>query len=135
MKSNGGGPAPAGSRPSPDSPAVPLVIATSLRQEGITGVHTHVRQLRRYLAQDGTAATLITPFSWGGFLSVPVFGLRRVLKRSSRPARPEPTGDLVTTGNLDIVRNHRFTRLRSFLLDPASVTRQAPSPVSVPSPR
>jgi hypothetical protein len=86
VKSNGGGPVPAGSRPTPDSAAVPLVIATSLREEGITGVHTHVRQLRRYLAQDGTAATLVTPFSWGGFLSVPVFGLRLVLKRCSRPA-------------------------------------------------
>ena len=86
MKSNGGGPVPAGSRPTPDSAAVPLVIATSLREEGITGVHTHVRQLRRYLAQDGTAATLVTPFSWGGFLSVPVFGLRLVLRRCSRPA-------------------------------------------------
>jgi glycosyltransferase involved in cell wall biosynthesis len=65
---------------------VPIVIATALREEGITGVHTHVRQLRRYLAGQGTPATLLTPFSWGGQLNVPVFGLRLVLHRISRPA-------------------------------------------------
>jgi glycosyltransferase involved in cell wall biosynthesis len=65
---------------------VPIVIATALREEGITGVHTHVRQLRRYLAGHGAPATLLTPFSWGGQLSVPVFGLRLVLHRISRPA-------------------------------------------------
>jgi glycosyltransferase involved in cell wall biosynthesis len=31
-------------------------------------------------------ATLLTPFSWGGALTVPVFGLRVVLKRCSRAA-------------------------------------------------
>ena len=29
--------------------SLPLVIATILREEGITGVHTHIRQLRRAL--------------------------------------------------------------------------------------
>jgi glycosyltransferase involved in cell wall biosynthesis len=56
------------------------------REEGITGVHTHVRQLRRYLEGCGKTATLLTPFSWGGALTVPVFGLRLVLKRCSRAA-------------------------------------------------
>jgi glycosyltransferase involved in cell wall biosynthesis len=65
---------------------VPIVIATALREEGITGVHTHVRQLRRYLAAQGTPATLLTPFSWGGQLCVPVFGVRPLLHRVSRPA-------------------------------------------------
>ena len=32
-----------------DEASLPVVIATMLREEGITGVHTHVRQLRRYL--------------------------------------------------------------------------------------
>jgi glycosyltransferase involved in cell wall biosynthesis len=63
-----------------------VVIATALREEGITGVHTHVRQLRRYLTQCGTASVLITPFSWGQRLSVPVFGLRLILQRLSKPA-------------------------------------------------
>jgi glycosyltransferase involved in cell wall biosynthesis len=64
-----------------------LVIATILREEGSTGVHTYVRQLRRYLEARGTAATLVTPFSWGRALTVPVFGFRRlVLERCSGPA-------------------------------------------------
>jgi glycosyltransferase involved in cell wall biosynthesis len=66
--------------------SVPIVIATALREDGITGVHTHVRQLRRYLAGRGTSATLLTPFSWGGRLTVPVFGFRLPLHRVSRPA-------------------------------------------------
>lgn len=64
----------------------PLVIATMLREEGITGVHTHVRQLRRYLTGSGTPATLVTPFSWGGPLTYPVFGVRRGLERCSGSA-------------------------------------------------
>jgi glycosyltransferase involved in cell wall biosynthesis len=69
-----------------DKASVPLVIATMLREEGITGVHTHVRQLRRYLQGCGAPATLITPFSWGRTLTYPVFGFRRAVERFSRPA-------------------------------------------------
>ena len=64
-----------------------LVIATMLREEGTTGVHTHVRQLRRYLAAQGVRADLVTPFSWARPLTVPVFGARVVVDRLSRPAR------------------------------------------------
>jgi glycosyltransferase involved in cell wall biosynthesis len=56
------------------------------REEGITGVHTHVRQLRRYLEGCGMTAALVTPFSWGGALTVPVFGPRLVLQRFSGSA-------------------------------------------------
>lgn len=66
--------------------ALPLVIATMHREEGITGVHTHVRQLRQYLERHGMTATLITPFSWGKALTIPVFGPRLVLARVSGPA-------------------------------------------------
>lgn len=66
--------------------ATPLVIATMLREEGITGVHTHVKQFRRYLTEEGTPATLVTPFSWRPSLTYPVFGIRRVLERCSRAA-------------------------------------------------
>lgn len=70
-----------------DEASVPLVIATILREDGITGVHTHVRQLRWYLEECGTPATLVTPFSWGRPLTYPVFGLRPlVLERCSGPA-------------------------------------------------
>ncbi|HEX6519507.1 MAG TPA: glycosyltransferase family 4 protein [Streptosporangiaceae bacterium] len=66
---------------------LPLVIATILRGDGITGVDTHIRQLRRYLAASGTGSTLVTPFSWGGPLAYPVFGLRQlILQRCSKPA-------------------------------------------------
>ena len=34
--------------------ARPLIIATILREEGTTGVQTHVRQLRRYLRDCGS---------------------------------------------------------------------------------
>lgn len=70
----------------PDEPSLPLVIATILRGDGITGVDTHVRQVRRYLEGRGQASTLVTPFSWGRILTYPVFGLRSlVLQRISRP--------------------------------------------------
>jgi hypothetical protein len=68
-----------------DGPA-PIIIATILREEGFTGVHTHIRQVRRYLAGRGTPATLITPFFWTRWLTVPVFGIRRILHRISQPA-------------------------------------------------
>jgi glycosyltransferase involved in cell wall biosynthesis len=58
-----------------------------LREEGITGVHTHVRQVRSYLAASGVQATLVTPMSWGRLLAYPVFGLRLlVLERFSGSA-------------------------------------------------
>jgi glycosyltransferase involved in cell wall biosynthesis len=67
-----------------DESSPPLVIATILKEEGSTGVQTHVRQVRQYMGQPGTM--LITPFSWGGMLTVPVFGLRLILERCSRSA-------------------------------------------------
>ncbi len=65
---------------------MPLVIATILREEGTTGVQTHVRQLRRYLEGRGAAASLVTPFLWRRWLIVPVFGAKLVLERCSGPA-------------------------------------------------
>ena len=66
---------------------LPLIIATILPEEGVTGVHTHIQQLRRYLKENGMAATLVTPFSWGGRLSYPVFGVRPlILERCSGSA-------------------------------------------------
>ena len=73
-----------GGRPAGSSP--PLVIATMHRAEGITGVQTHVSQFRQYLERRGVPAPLVTPFSWGGPLSVPVFGTRLALARVSGPA-------------------------------------------------
>jgi glycosyltransferase involved in cell wall biosynthesis len=70
-----------------DEASLPLVIATILRGDGVTGVDTHIQQVRRYLDECGAASTLVTPFSWGRALAYPVFGLRPlVLERCSRPA-------------------------------------------------
>ena len=59
----------------------PLIIATILRDEGNTGVHTHIRQLRRYLQGSGVPSAIITPFSWGKLLRGPVFCVRLALER------------------------------------------------------
>jgi glycosyltransferase involved in cell wall biosynthesis len=64
----------------------PLIIATILREKGITGVHTHFRQLCQYLERQGRPATLVTPFSWGRPLIRPVFGVRYLLERCSGSA-------------------------------------------------
>lgn len=69
-----------------DSPGLPLIIATMLRAEGRTGVHTHVRELRRYLAGTGGGSALLTPFSWGRALAVPVFGARLLIEGVSGTA-------------------------------------------------
>ncbi len=66
--------------------SLPVVIATLLRGDGITGVDTHVRQFCAYLERCGVASTVLTPFSWGRPLTYPVFGLRRLLTRCSVPA-------------------------------------------------
>ena len=56
----------------------PLVVATVLRPQGDTGVHTHFRQLLKYLADNpGAATTLSTPFDWRWPLYLPVYALRR----------------------------------------------------------
>jgi len=69
-----------------DEAYAPVIIATILREEGTTGVQTHVRQLRRYLEECGTDAALVTPFSWGAPLTYAVFGFRLLLVRCSGSA-------------------------------------------------
>jgi glycosyltransferase involved in cell wall biosynthesis len=59
--------------------SLPLVIATILPENGSTGVQTHVKQLRRYVANRDITATLVTPFSAGWALVAPVFGVRLAL--------------------------------------------------------
>ena len=62
------------------TPDRPLVVATMLRSQGNTGVHTHFQQLFRYLATDpATTAVLSTPFDWGWPLYVPVYAARHAL--------------------------------------------------------
>jgi glycosyltransferase involved in cell wall biosynthesis len=70
-----------------------VVVASIAREQGITGVHTHVKQLRRYLERTGQPAELVTPHTWAqgahGWRSVvlvPLFGARVVLERVYGPA-------------------------------------------------
>jgi glycosyltransferase involved in cell wall biosynthesis len=69
----------------PTAPA-PLIIATILREEGNTGVQTHVRQLRQYLLQEGTRVPVVTPFSRNATTAAAVFAVRPALSRLSGPA-------------------------------------------------
>jgi glycosyltransferase involved in cell wall biosynthesis len=70
----------------------PVVIASLARERGITGVHTHVRQLRDFLEWSDRAVTLVTPHSWAGgsvggrLVLAPLFGVRPVLERVWGPA-------------------------------------------------
>ena len=66
----------------------PIVIASLAREQGITGVHTHVHQLGEFLARSDGAVTQVTPHSWAGRSVVrrlalgPLFGVRPVLERT-----------------------------------------------------
>jgi glycosyltransferase involved in cell wall biosynthesis len=70
-----------------DERPLPLVVATILREEGVTGVHTHMRQLCQYFTGHGMATTMVTSHSWGRMLSVPIFAFRPlILERYHGPA-------------------------------------------------
>jgi glycosyltransferase involved in cell wall biosynthesis len=64
----------------------PLIVATTFRELGSTGVHTHFQQVARYLELSGTPVSVVTPFSWARPLCYPVFAPRLVLFRVSPPA-------------------------------------------------
>jgi glycosyltransferase involved in cell wall biosynthesis len=63
-----------------------LILATLLRPEGTTGVHTHLREFRRFLSLHDVSADVVTPFSWARHFTVPVFGIRIPLERLSTEA-------------------------------------------------
>ena len=69
-----------------------IIIASLAREQGITGVHTHVRQLREFLARSDADATQVTPHSWAGRSPVRrltlalMFGVRPALERVCGPA-------------------------------------------------
>ena len=64
----------------------PLIVATILRENGATGVQTHVRQLRRYLESNGLSAMLVTPFQCRKSLIYPFFGARLLMVAFSAAA-------------------------------------------------
>jgi glycosyltransferase involved in cell wall biosynthesis len=65
---------------------LPLIFAINFRAEGSTGVHTHIHQFRRYLSEQGTPTSIVSPFSWGRLLRYPVFAPRLLLERISGSA-------------------------------------------------
>lgn len=65
---------------------VPVLIASMMRPEGETGVQTHVRAVGDWLVRNGRLVTLVTPFDRPRWQVYPVFGLRRLLDRLSKPA-------------------------------------------------
>jgi glycosyltransferase involved in cell wall biosynthesis len=65
---------------------MPLIIATILREKGVTGVHTHIYQFRRYLATHDESAILVTPFSSGTRLAAIIFSANFLLRRCSGSA-------------------------------------------------
>jgi glycosyltransferase involved in cell wall biosynthesis len=69
-----------------ESKAPQLVIASILRQNGTTGVHTHLRELQAFLNESDIPSTTVNPFSWNRLLSTPVFGVRLALERISGSA-------------------------------------------------
>lgn len=64
----------------------PVVIASLLREQGDTGVQTHVLAVRDWLARNGRPVRLVTPFSAPRWQVYPVFGLRRLIDPLHRPA-------------------------------------------------
>lgn len=65
----------------------PVVIASFVPEDGITGVHTHIREVRRHLDRQGTPATVVTSHSWGRMLRYPVFGSGLLLRQFSSGAQ------------------------------------------------
>lgn len=63
-----------------------LVIASILRPEGRTGVHTHIREFRRYLESERCPFTLLTPYSWSWPLAVLAFAPRLLLAKVHKSA-------------------------------------------------
>jgi glycosyltransferase involved in cell wall biosynthesis len=70
----------------------PIVIASLARVQGSTGVHTHVNQLRGFLARSHCDVRQVTPHSWAGRSPVrrltlgALFGVRPLLERVYGPA-------------------------------------------------
>jgi glycosyltransferase involved in cell wall biosynthesis len=67
------------------APAPPIVLATILREEGATGVQSHIGTFRAYACSQGRVATVVTSFSGWSILRAPVFGARMPLRRLSGP--------------------------------------------------
>lgn len=65
---------------------LPVVVASIMRSEGTTGVHTHFRQFRAQLDRWGIASTLTTAFSSHAAIQNALFAPRKVLEPVSGSA-------------------------------------------------
>jgi len=63
----------------------PIVISTLLREDGATGVQTHIREVKAYFTSRGNPPKVVTPMSWGGPLSIPAFAPRLIIDRLNHP--------------------------------------------------
>jgi glycosyltransferase involved in cell wall biosynthesis len=69
----------------------PIIIASLAREQGITGVHTHIHQLRQYVASSADVP-LLTPHTWAGrspfrrLTVTALFGIGVVLEHLFTPA-------------------------------------------------
>ncbi len=95
MEANGDGGAsePTGSSGSSESAGArsagdsrPVIIATTFRETGTTGVHTHFQEVARFLREQGIKVKIVTPFSWARPLTYPMFAPRLVLQHVHGPA-------------------------------------------------
>jgi glycosyltransferase involved in cell wall biosynthesis len=57
-----------------------VIVATTFRKDGTTGVHTHFQQVAQFLRQHGTPVRIVTPFSWARPLTYPTFAPRLALQ-------------------------------------------------------
>ena len=64
----------------------PVIISTTFRETGTTGVHTHFQQVAQFLREQGTQVKIVTPFSWARPLTYPMFAPRLVLQHVHGPA-------------------------------------------------
>jgi glycosyltransferase involved in cell wall biosynthesis len=64
----------------------PVIISTTFRETGTTGVHTHFQQVAQFLREQGTPVKIVTPFSRARPLTYPMFAPRLVLQRVHGPA-------------------------------------------------
>ena len=64
----------------------PVIISTTFRETGTTGVHTHFQQVAQFLREQGTPVKIVTPFSWARPLTYPVFAPRLGLQHIHGPA-------------------------------------------------
>jgi glycosyltransferase involved in cell wall biosynthesis len=64
----------------------PVIISTTFRETGTTGVHTHFQQVAQFLREQGTPVKIVTPFSWARPLTYPMFAPRLMLQHLHGPA-------------------------------------------------